>query len=218
MKKVGLLVLALVVALGGLGIGYAAWTDTIFVNGSVTTGSVCMLVERWNEVGDCPDQNFATWDYNGFSYSCPPGYAFGGIADAPEGKCPATVSFTPHDYDGDGFTDTLDVTIDNAYPYFAADISFYVCNCGTIPVKIKAPVIEQSPFLLIEYGNNIGSQLHPQQCAEISFWVGVTQHEGYFASADPGSWTIDDESMPLCPQNTPLTFTIAIEGMQWNEY
>jgi len=40
MKKIGLLALAIVLALGALGVGYAAWTDTIFINGTVNTGNV----------------------------------------------------------------------------------------------------------------------------------------------------------------------------------
>ena len=40
MKKIGLLSLALVLALGALGVGYAHWTDTITVEGTVCTGSV----------------------------------------------------------------------------------------------------------------------------------------------------------------------------------
>jgi hypothetical protein len=40
MKKICLLILAIVVALGGLGAGYAMWRDEIQINGTVTTGSV----------------------------------------------------------------------------------------------------------------------------------------------------------------------------------
>jgi len=40
MKKIGLLSLALVLALGTLGIAYAAWTDTITIEGTVNTGTL----------------------------------------------------------------------------------------------------------------------------------------------------------------------------------
>ena len=40
MKKIGLLALAIVLALGALGVGYAAWTDTITINGTVNTGTL----------------------------------------------------------------------------------------------------------------------------------------------------------------------------------
>jgi len=219
MKKMVILCLTLVLALGSLGIGYAAWTDTVYIDGTVETGKVCLSIDpgRTNEVGGCPDSVWATWVYDGGSVSCPMGYHFGGVGDAPEGKCVATVSFEHEDTDGDGFIDILYVTINDAYPHFLADISFYVCNCGTIPIKVYAPVIEQSPFLLIEYGDNIGDQLHPGQCFEISFLVGVVQHQGYFGGT-PLRWIVDDPTMPLTPQDEPLTFSIGIDAIQWNEY
>lgn len=40
MKKVGLIVIALVLVLGSLGVGYALWTQTINVNGTVLTGDL----------------------------------------------------------------------------------------------------------------------------------------------------------------------------------
>ena len=38
--KIGFLFLALVIALGGLGVGFAAWTDSLLVQGEVNTGEV----------------------------------------------------------------------------------------------------------------------------------------------------------------------------------
>jgi len=40
MKKIGLICLALVMALGGLGVGYAMWSDTLTITGNVNTGEV----------------------------------------------------------------------------------------------------------------------------------------------------------------------------------
>ena len=40
MKRMGLLAMALVLALGIMGIGYAMWSDTVSISGNVTTGSV----------------------------------------------------------------------------------------------------------------------------------------------------------------------------------
>jgi len=41
MKKIIFIAVALVMALGGLGIGYASWTDQVTINGSLKTGTVC---------------------------------------------------------------------------------------------------------------------------------------------------------------------------------
>jgi len=218
MKKITMLVLALVLTLGALGVGYAAWTDQIVVNGTVNTGELCFGIKpgSFHEVGGCPDTNWAGWVryYGTFGRSCPPGYQFGELFDAPEGKCPADVELTPI-YDGD-VIEALQVTITNAYPHFAADVSFWVCNCGTIPLRIQEPQFSQNDFLLIQYGDNIGAQLHPGDCVEISFYVGVVQHEGYFN--DQGVWIVDDPNAPILPQNSTLTFTITLNAIQWNEY
>ena len=40
MKKFGLICMALVLALGALGIGYASWSDSIYIEGTVNTGTV----------------------------------------------------------------------------------------------------------------------------------------------------------------------------------
>ena len=40
MKKIGLLCLALVLALGTMGIGYALWYDDLYITGQVDTGSI----------------------------------------------------------------------------------------------------------------------------------------------------------------------------------
>jgi hypothetical protein len=40
MKKIVLISLAMVVALGMLGVGYARWSDNLFLSGEVTTGNI----------------------------------------------------------------------------------------------------------------------------------------------------------------------------------
>jgi hypothetical protein len=40
LKRIGLLALALVIALGALGIAYAAWTKSVYVQGTVNTGTL----------------------------------------------------------------------------------------------------------------------------------------------------------------------------------
>ena len=45
-SKLGLLCLALVLGMGSLTVGYPAWTDTLYIEGTVTTG-------EWDLGGDC---------------------------------------------------------------------------------------------------------------------------------------------------------------------
>jgi hypothetical protein len=236
MRKIGLLCLALVLALGALGVGYAMWTDTITIHGTVQTGEVCFEFweNHWGQVvcdqipgtNIYPDKNWSGWipSASQLFRSCPPGYVFDDVYCV--NKDVASVSFSPMQADGTPIdaedlgiipVEKLGVTIHNAYPHLAMDISFWVCNCGTVPIIIGEPEISQSDYLLIQYGDNIGTQLEPGGCVEISFIVGVVQHKGYEDAS--GAWIVDDETYPdsLTPQNNTedLTFTIEIQAEQW---
>jgi hypothetical protein len=231
MKKIGLLSLAIVLALGALGVGYASWTDTIFIDGTVTTGDFCLSIEdgTYAEVitgcdptpfADYPDRNWAGWVQSTGVISCPAGYKFASkfCVDKDVGY----VTFNPVE-DGNGNIVELEVTLHDAYPHYLAWITFEVCNCGTVPLKLRAPVINQSNFLLIEYRNGVGTQLEPGECHEISLFIGVVQHEGHWVD---GVWVVDDDTQDILPQNAggsgandppALTFTITVEGYQWDE-
>ncbi len=237
MKKILFIAIALVVALGGLGIGYASWTDKVTITGAVNTGIVCLSMKAkgvvdngcglaiYNYPGATGNQGDSNWDTfvpGTPELSCPPGFVFSGDTPVCTDKNVAWVEWTstppiPNPRDPLGRAQTMTFTIHNAYPYFYADISLWLCNCGTVPVKVYAPVISQDDSIIIEYGDNIGTQWEAGQCKEVSFQVGVTQHEN---TQDPitGEWTISDPNAPLTAQDSTLTFTIEITGIQWNEY
>lgn len=46
MKKIGLLALAAILALGAMGVGYAAWTQTLAINGTVSTGTFSVYFDN----------------------------------------------------------------------------------------------------------------------------------------------------------------------------
>lgn len=194
MKKIGLLILALVVALGGLGAGYAMWSDEINIEGRVGTAEVCL-----------------TWDPR-----TTPGLDNGVDPRFPE--APDYVRYWNKDVasttvSGYG-TDTLTITINNAYPGYYNDIELEYTNCGTIPVRLHDFVIVPDGFTIdpdIDWRNADGDgeihletscnkegvQLHPEQRDSCSFIILVTQD------------AIQDHT---------YTFTVTLEGVQWNEY
>ena len=117
MKKVGLFCLALVLALGTLGIGYAAWTDTVYIEQTVETGTVkvgigeLLLELSWDEkhvaniTGYLDEEVGLKWD------------------EAQEKLIP--------------YYKKAYVTVDNAYPGIKAHVTYTIGCFGTIPVIIS---------------------------------------------------------------------------------
>jgi hypothetical protein len=220
MKKIGLLCLALVLALGTLGIGYAAWIDTITIHGQVTTGELCWKFVSCSLLDDVVYGGKPT-NYGGDyptavpDRTCNPGF----VEDEELGF------FWPLNknvgWGAQNITDggkTLKVTLNNVYPCYFNAMSFYVKNCGTVPLKVDHIVINGQnytggePYVQfdfngdgaydfeIQWGNNWGAQIDPgDRSPEFSFWMHVLQP---------------------CPQSQldTLTFTIEIVAVQWNEY
>jgi len=210
MKKIGLLMLALVMALGALGIGYAKWSDTVTITGNVNSGSVCWTFTDPLTSIDPDDPPTIDW-------TCNPGFTNVRRLDKNVGN--TTVSFTdPHH---------VQVTLNNTYPCYYNSISLHEISCGTIPVKlgvVKLTYIDPQTQLPVtvsvphgteayivgadQYGgysnvievlwvDNDGAQFHQGQIAEDSLWIHVLQP---------------------AMQGATYSFNITREAIQWNEY
>jgi hypothetical protein len=159
MKKIGLFCLALVLALGALGVGYASWTDTIFIDGTVNTGSVDIEVIEysgmwmWKLPGHTPEYYLT----DNVSYQPP---ASPDPSVYPEGYLVAYAKAE----EGASGADYIDVTFDKLFPldgvpfegddgdlryWWCAD--FIVHYNGTIPAIAEAEIDSidggTSPFL-----------------------------------------------------------------------
>lgn len=204
MKRVGLISLVLVLALGTLGVGYAAWTDTLYISGTVTTGSV-----EW-EFSGIPGQGDAGLDWNCFF-------------DLDGGEwvlMDKDVASTTVAYEAGEEPHHMTVTIDNAYPYYGNHINFAVHGLGSIPLRIwkvefvvDSTVVEtiydEDEYIYLDlggdgaddleiwWGNGFGEQLHECDRWDISFELLVLQE---------------------APQDSTLTFTIKLYAIQWDEY
>jgi len=142
MRKIGLLALALVLALGALGVGYAAWTDTITVTGTVNTGSVDLAIVELSstfvyKVPDLPKQNETVIVHQRVNMRPSDGFTWHVINDPPipaNGILVASATATsPAD-------DTITVTFDNAFPLETLTADFLVHYVGSIPVKVDAAI------------------------------------------------------------------------------
>ena len=109
MKKIGLISLALVLALGALGVAYAPWTDEVEITQTVQTGSLEIGVRGEAELRD--DEK----DY-----------------------VDLTVTHGPFKFekDGDDFFDSVTVDIGNLYPCVYVDETFEIAIGGSVPVHL----------------------------------------------------------------------------------
>jgi len=150
MRKIGLLALALVLALGALGVGYAAWTDTVTIEGTVNTGTVDLVVEgysgmwMWKIPGGDPDYKLSTnpayEPTQVLEYPKPFIVAYSCAAQTTAGATPAPVD------------DSVTVTFNNLFPLLGADgratpweADFECHYVGSIPVKVMIEEIKIEP-------------------------------------------------------------------------
>jgi hypothetical protein len=224
MKKIVFVSLALVLALGGLGVGYAMWSDTVTVTTNMATGSVGIeIVGQQMLDEDAPPPYYPTDDPD---YTCrnafagPPPY-YWEMGDK-VGEIGKNVSWGECDYEGD----TMWVILHDTYPSNFHSMTIYIGNTGTIPVKIQKTDVYKydgtdwvllaswdtgTPTISIDmdddpndyeldlhYGDNFGNQLEPgDEAAEISYWIHTRQ------DASPG---------------TTYQLKFVILAVQYNEY
>jgi hypothetical protein len=130
-SKLGVITLALVLALGVLGVGYALWDKTLYIDGTVNTGEVNMeiLSVASDDVGIDPGK------------------------DKDVGS--TTVIIDPLD------NQRAIVTVTNGYPCYHNYIHFTVHNNGTVPVKLNAINITAPPEITVDAWDGIGEQIDP---------------------------------------------------------
>jgi len=204
MKRIGLLCLALVLALGALGVGFAMWFDTVTVTGTVNTGDVAWEVEGPLTNSD----SLGTLDWNCFFD------LNGGDFVQMDKDVGETEVAIVDDH-------TFSVTIHNAYPYYTSHVAFKVHGLGSIPLRIwKAEFYDDSGALVdtiytsdqyvyidfddngdddfeIWWGNGFGVQLHECDKHDISFDMLLLQ--------------------PAL-QGQTYHFTVRLYAIQWDEY
>jgi hypothetical protein len=162
MKKIGLLCLALVLALGTLGVGYAMWYEDLYIYGTVNTGEVygywsaCYCFDNGNDPN--PDGSNKGKDVG--STVC---------------------QIDPTD------PRILHITVTNGYPCYWNDCEVEFTIGGTVPIIIEDIIITPDNFTLASaYGaddgelwvdvvDGISLQLHPGDSTAQSFKIHVEQ-------------------------------------------
>lgn len=160
MKKIGLIALALVLALGVMGGALAYWNETLTISGTVATGEldVAFSNQASNDAGepgptDTPPYSgtlgkkdpkcCGVWDFTPLPDNPP-------IWDKDDAvgrqllnvgaiNCELTRVGGVEDSEvGDNGKNLLTITMTNVYPSYCGNIAFTIDNIGSIPAKIKS--------------------------------------------------------------------------------
>jgi hypothetical protein len=94
-------------------------------------------------------------------------------------------------------TQTLTITVDNAYPSYTCDVDFTITNTGTIPLKVNAlSLTGGAPEVTVDWTTvAVGQQIEPGEEAPGDIHIHVEQ---------------------CAAENTTYTFDAQIELIQWN--
>jgi hypothetical protein len=122
MKKIGLIAIIIVLSLGIIGVGYAAWSQNINITSTVSVGSYII------NIAQSPAATLS--NTNGFSgtFSAP-----GSLSDSST-TATATLSAVTTTGASAGFS----ITITKGYPGLTLKIPYIITNTGSVPSLISA--------------------------------------------------------------------------------
>lgn len=224
MKKIGLLLMAIVLSVGALGVGYAAWTDQIFINGTVHTGEVNIDAEYFSGTEIYKDVDNETayvrhWVRN------EAGILHYESAPVPVGNfvLVASASAMP------AGEDQVNITYCGAFPSneLVADVTIH--NSGTVPVIVDADIQTDDPMLAWLWDNGyayasaawvemdsphafptINGPVQMEPCDYVKIWLFLDLPQ---ADELEGTGFTQQDFM-----DQDWNFTATIYAIQWNEY
>jgi len=217
MKKIGLLSLALVLALGALGVGYAAWTDTITIDGTVNTGSVDLEVVYYSGTEiykDLCSEEMVTvhWAKDA-----------AGATVWQDGTPPANGLLVASAWAEPGAEDDeVVITFNNTFPCQCLVADFVVHYAGSVPAMVYAEIESGDQWLIDLWDNK-----------DAGVWGALgypDEEEGFVVTEEIAELPIQmhycDYAVAVLwlhlPQEDELmnqtgSFTATITAIQWNE-
>jgi len=221
LKKIIFICMALVMALGALGIGYASWFDTVAIKGTVNTGSVDLNVTRVDGDNVWKNLDTGTLVYDHWIWD----YIKGDYIDYPVGPengylVAWSTAYMPSD-------DVVIWSYNNLFPFTGGWGGFIasarMVYAGTVPVHLELTsyltvipeswvtwqyfVYEYEGGSLIESGTGLeglaGQQLHKDNIVSVQAIIRVPQYE--------------TEAENEANMNLNGTIGLTIVARQWNE-
>ena len=139
--RTGVLALVLVLCLAALSAGYAKWSDTLYIDGTVDTGwlavqfSDCKSNDPYAGAND--PREIGTWTFD--DIHDPGTWAWtGAIYDRDEAYTDATIGS-----DGGPANSLLMIDHTGGYPGYCAGVAFSIDNIGTVPAKVESIKLTQ---------------------------------------------------------------------------
>jgi hypothetical protein len=209
MKKIGLFSLVLIFALGGLGIGYAHWTETLHIEGDINTGyiDVNFMSQYDNDADDADDPSGpGNW------FLPLPGVASPPFWDGPRvqkdvGETTSTFStWDQQQIPGNISGNYAEIIITNGYPSYWGSVMWDIENAGNVPVGLWTVTLVwvQGPF---------GDPLPVNMLLEIGTRYYVDSDTGTVdTTLDEG----DDYSFILSAHGTEQIDPVAWDSPPWN--
>jgi hypothetical protein len=193
MKKkalpVGTMFLILVIALAAVGVGYAFWSETLTIQGTVQTGEVDVEFSTYLPV-ECVDTQTGLCEEE---------------PALKDGAANCTVEWGKNNTDeGDDGSDLLTVTVTGMYPSYHCKVSFDVTSTGNVPVHVKwpEPTGDIPEYVATDF--------------ETCYADSVQLHQGESTGKCTIDIHFTNEQAPE-ENSEPITFGWTILAHQWNE-
>ena len=207
-NKIAAIFIVSIFALSGVGVAYAAWTDTITIKGTATTGTM-----KW-EFSGIPTQGDSGLDPN----------CFWDLETGDWVQMDKDVANTVVEYEQKTHPHKMTVTINNAYPYYANHIGFKVHCYGNIPLRVwKVNFVVKGQIIKTLYDNDWYSNpyvyldLNGDGAYDLEIWWGnPLDLQMHFCGTVDRSFEI--LVLQPAPQGKALKFTIEYVAIQWNEW
>ncbi len=230
-----MLLVALTLAIGSLGIAYAMWFDKIAVTGNVTTGSVCVqfcdvfwqdaispAVSGYVRPQNWPPPPVPTWESIYGDLTTDVNFA------GPVSRLDKNVSWGEANLSADG--KVLSATLHNTYPFNLNSLTVHLYNCGTVPVNydhmdiwVTDPSVPGNKPLYRYTSDPSGIiyfDFNKDGCNDLEMVYG--DHLG--DQIEPGQVCRSTEismsflTLQCSPQGQTYKFWITFTAVQWNEY
>ena len=182
------------------GFAYACWSETLYINGTVETGTLCA---KFTSPITCID--------SGPDWTCGDGFTNPEPMQRPDGKDIGKCTITNI---GDK---QFDVILDKVYPSYYTRVEFHIKNCGTIPMKIWRVNFTTPAGTISIYKNTyVKLDLDNDGLDDVE----IQWNDGWYQN-DPGDPAYEISFGIHVLQDAPegttgLAFTVEIELLNWN--